>query len=174
MSTANPGKKFETDFKNSVPDNVFCHRLKTRNTTYKGDNEIADFLLYKAPNLFVFELKTTKEKRLPFDMIRANQIIGIDEATTKYVGVYGGIIVQFREPYSHWYVPIEVIKEQIEAGAKSIPLAKFSQIDGIISIPFTQKRVSVKLDISMLLYEAHMTQNRRIKNGNNITSSISD
>lgn len=165
MSVANPGKKFEVDFKKSIKDDVFVHRLKTRQTEYRGDNEIADYLLFRLPNLFVFELKTTKEKRLPFDMIRPNQIIGIRTALLTR-GVLGGFVVQFREPYSHWFVPVRVIDEYIECGKKSIPIKDFIDRSDIIEIPFTQKRVSCTLDVNHLL-DTLQKENY----ANNITSS---
>jgi len=145
------GQKFEKDFKQSVGSDMFVLRLKTRMTSYKGDNEIADFLVFSHPNLYVLELKSTKEKRLPFDMIRANQIIGIRKSVV-HLGVYGGILVQFREPtYSHYYVPIEVLVEYMEEGKKSIPIADMQSNPRIIEVPFTQKRVSCKLDVQALL-----------------------
>jgi penicillin-binding protein-related factor A (putative recombinase) len=145
-----PGKKFETDFRKSAPKDALVIRLKNRMSQYRGDGEIADFLVYSHPNLFVFELKSTKEKRLPFAMIRLNQIMGIEDAVT-YEGVYGGIIVQFRDPHSHWYVPIKVLKEYIEAGKKSIPLAEMESNKEIIPIQFTIKRVSCILNVEDLL-----------------------
>lgn len=148
--TANPGKKFETDFKNSIPDGVFVHRLKTRQTQFKGDNEIADFLVYKEPRLHVFELKTTKEKRLPFDMLRPNQIVGIRKALTT-PGVLGGFVIQFRDPYSHWLVPVSVIDDYIERGKKSIPIKEFYEHPDIIEIPFTKKRVTCILDMMSII-----------------------
>lgn len=149
--TANFGQKFEKDFKASVPEHMMLIRLKTRMSAYKGDNEMADFIVFSSPSLYVLELKSTQEKRLPFDMIRANQIIGIQKSVEKY-GVYGGILVQFREPsYSHFYVPITVLVEYIDAGKKSIPIADMHSDNRIIEVPFTQKRVSCKLDIETLL-----------------------
>jgi len=149
--TQKVGQKFEKDFKDSVSGDMLCVRLKTRMTVYKGDNEIADYLVYRHPSIFVFELKTTKEKRLPFDMIRSNQILGIQKAV-KHFGVYGGILVQFREPtYSHFYVPIEVLVEYIERGSKSIPISDMHTHPKIIQVEFTQKRVTCKLNVDGLL-----------------------
>lgn len=145
------GKKFELDFKNSCDSiNTFAYRIKTRHTQYKGDSEIADFIVYRMPHLFIFELKSTKEKRLPFDMIRANQISGLRDVSEKY-GINAGIIVQFRDPYSHWYIPISIIIEYITKGAKSIPLKDVQELDDAVEIKFTQKRVTVKLDVEDLL-----------------------
>lgn len=160
-----PGKKFETDFKNSMPSDAFCIRLKTRMTQYKGDGEIADYIVYRRPDLFVFELKSTKEKRLPFVMIRPNQIIGIRQAVRDY-GIAGGFVVQFREPYSHWFVPISVLDEYISAGKKSIPIADMKSRKEIIEIPFTIKRITCILNVKDLLDKI-----KEEDNADNTTSS---
>lgn len=146
------GKKFELDFFKSITSpTTFAYRIKTRKSQYKGDSEIADFFVYRYPSLFVFELKSTKEKRLDFTMIRANQVIGLDEVS-KVNGVHAGVILQLREPtYSHWFIPIEVIREYIENEAKSIPLKALNEDPRIVEITFTKKRVSVTLDVDKLL-----------------------
>lgn len=144
------GKKFEKDFKDSMPSEVWYYRIKTRTTSYKGDSEIADSICFRKPNLFIFELKSTKEKRLPFSMIRPNQIQGISRAVQNY-DVYGGILVQLREPYYHFYVPIEVLVEYIENGHKSIKLKDIETDSRIIEVPFTVKRVTCQLDVHHLL-----------------------
>ena len=164
------GKKFETDFKKSFDGtDIFVYRIKTRVTQYKGDSEIADFLVYKLPILYVLELKSTKEKRLPFDMIRANQILGLLEASKIY-GIEAGVLVQFRDPYSHWYVPISVIHDYAMSGAKSISIKDMPNINGVIEVPFTQKRVSVKLDVEVLLKKIIEKE----EYANNLTSSSRD
>jgi penicillin-binding protein-related factor A (putative recombinase) len=150
VTTLNPGKKFEDDFKHSLPEGVFCHRLKTQTSGHRGVNEIADFLVFEKPHLFVFELKTTQEKRLPFMMIRANQLVGIKEAV-QHKGVVGGFVIQFRDPYSHWFVPIHVVEEYIKKGAKSIPLADFEKREDIIEIQHRLKRVTCVLRLRELL-----------------------
>jgi penicillin-binding protein-related factor A (putative recombinase) len=144
------GKKFEKDFKDSMPQGTWHYRIKTRTTSYKGDSEIADSICFRKPNLFIFELKSTKEKRLPFNMLRPNQIYGIQQAVENY-DVYGGILVQLREPYYHFYVPIEVLVEYINNGRKSIKLKDVEDDARIIVVPFTVKRVTCQLDINYLL-----------------------
>ena len=148
-----PGKKFELDFANSIKplEDIFGYRIKTRATRYKGDSEIGDFFVFRTPSLFVLELKSTKEKRLPFDMIRLSQIEGLMGAI-KTKGVYGGVLLQMREPeYLHFYIPIDVIYDYIEKGAKSIPLVDLKSHPMIINVAFTKKRVSVSLDVRTLL-----------------------
>lgn len=144
------GKKFEEDLKKSLPSDAFVHRIKTRNSQYKGDNEIADFLVYRYPHLFIFEAKTTEEKRLPFDMLRPNQIIGIRESL-QFKGVRGGFVVQFRDPYSHWFIPSTVIDEYLVKGAKSIPIRDCYERDDIIEIAFSQARKTCHLNMQELL-----------------------
>lgn len=146
------GKKFEVDFNNSCERvGKLSYRIKTRQTKFVGDNEIADFILYDYPLIYFLELKSTKEKRLPFSMIRANQLVGLRDII-RFKGVGAGVVVQFREPtYSHYYVPITVIEEAIIDGKKSLSIKHMQEDDRIIYIPHTQKRVTVELDIETLL-----------------------
>jgi len=146
------GKKFEQDLADSVTSGgIFCHRIKTRKSQYKGDNEIADFILFKSPSLFVLELKSTQEKRLPFAMIRWNQVDGL-EVADKVPHLYAGILVQFREPeYSHFYIPIGLIREYAEQGKKSIPIADCKSDKRIIEVNFWKKRVTVTLDVDTMI-----------------------
>lgn len=146
------GKKFEVDFNASCEKaEKLSYRIKTRQTRYVGDNEIADFILYDYPIIHFLELKSTKEKRLPFSMIRPNQLIGLYDVI-KFKGVRAGVVVQFREPeYSHYYIPIQVIEEAIKDGKKSLSIKHIQEDERNIYIPHTQKRVSVSLDIIQLL-----------------------
>jgi penicillin-binding protein-related factor A (putative recombinase) len=57
----NVGKSFEKDIQDSINnmDNVFIRRLRDVQF-YAGSVSIADYSCYKKPNLFLFELKTSK------------------------------------------------------------------------------------------------------------------
>lgn len=143
------GKRLEDDFMKSFSGKVFIHRLKTRSSGYANDNEIADFMIYYKDNLFIFETKATKEKRLPFAMIRVNQATGIYNAI-KYEGVIGGILVRLYTTGHHFFVPIYVIEEYLQGGKKSIPLADMIERTDIVELNPKRKRVSYEFDITML------------------------
>ena len=62
------GKRFERDFKASVPADAWCYRLRDSPISYYGGSEaegirfaqdnICDFFLYRQPTLYLLELKT--------------------------------------------------------------------------------------------------------------------
>lgn len=62
------GKRFERDFKASVPLDTWCYRLRDSPISYYGGSEaegirfaqdnICDFFLFRAPSLYLLELKT--------------------------------------------------------------------------------------------------------------------
>lgn len=64
----NEGKRFERDFKASVPADAWCYRLRDSPISYYGGSEaegirfaqdnICDFFLFRAPSLYLLELKT--------------------------------------------------------------------------------------------------------------------
>lgn len=64
----NEGKRFERDFKASIPPDAWCYRLRDSPISYYGGSEaegirfaqdnICDFFLYRRPTLYLLELKT--------------------------------------------------------------------------------------------------------------------
>ena len=71
----NVGKKFETNFKSSVPEDVMYHRLhdapqswsQDRGTRFSWQNP-CDALLFQDGLLLALELKTTKDKSYSVEM----------------------------------------------------------------------------------------------------------
>lgn len=109
----NVGKRFEEDFKSSMPEYVLCHRLpdpaqsfeKTAKFSHKNP---CDFHLFDTKNrtFYALELKTTNKNSIsfesPFDteskttrMIHKHQIIGLANYS-KYQHVKSGFIFNFR------------------------------------------------------------------------------
>lgn len=118
----NAGKIFEKDFKDSMPINVWYYRFRDSPATYDlnecqkcpinkkkpvrfSTKNICDCEVYKFPNLFLFELKSTKQKSLPFSMITQNQIDSLTEAS-KFKGIKAGLVVNFRELDETYFMPI--------------------------------------------------------------------
>ena len=52
MAKQNPGKKFEQDVLNSVPKDVYKHRIKDSTMRFKGDNNVCDMFLFKEDTLY--------------------------------------------------------------------------------------------------------------------------
>ncbi len=145
----NEGKRFEEDFRNSIPPDIFYLRLKDDTAGFKGVNNPCDFILFKTPLLFLLELKSTKDLSLPFSKIRDNQIDKMGLAVTKK-NVYGGFIVNFRQVEETYYLSHSLVDEYMKtANRKSIPI-KWCREFGTL-IPQQKKRVRYNYDISTWL-----------------------
>lgn len=143
----NEGKRFERDFKASVPPDVWCYRLRDSPVSYYGgsgaegirfaQDNICDFVLYRAPTLYLLELKTVgtpsaaltslfgksdsekrcyKKQRHLQDMAKAEQ----DAA-----GLRALVVLCYRRTAHTYAVPARDVLEWVEraadGGRKSIP-----------------------------------------------------
>jgi hypothetical protein len=114
----NPGKLFEQDFQNSVPDYAYVYRLKdcpgwVSACTCPGGAS-PRFVPNNAwrGNFWALELKSTKGVSFRFDVLRSNQVEGLLEAN-RISGVHAGLLLNFRKENisdgkqgETWYVPI--------------------------------------------------------------------
>ena len=143
----NEGKRFERDFQASVPEDAWCYRLRDSPISYYGGSDaegirfaqdnICDFFLYRAPTLYLIELKTVgtpsaaltslfgkydpekccykKQKHLQ-DMAKAEQ------AAT---GLRALVVINYRRTGHTYAVPARDVLEWVEraanGGRKSIP-----------------------------------------------------
>lgn len=117
----NEGKKFEEDFKNSFPDNVFCYRIKDSSNFNQTTKNLCDFIVFHDRKLFLLELKSTKGNSFSFDerIIKSHQLNGLYTCQHSYKDVYGGFILNYRgrvlktkvvEPETYYIPAIEVMK----------------------------------------------------------------
>lgn len=112
-SKKNVGKRFEEDFKNSVPSDCFIHRLKdsaqsysnSSDTLFSWDNPF-DYFLFdcRARTLYCLELKSTKSTSISYQqckednskrMIKWHQIQSLIDAS-KYDNIVSGLVLNFR------------------------------------------------------------------------------
>lgn len=157
------GKQFEEDFKSSVPydiliyrykdgtsswgNNMVCHNCKTpieSNTRFQAKNK-CDYELYKFPNVFYLELKSTKGASFSYSMVRDNQVkeLTID---SKHKGVFAGIIINFSEHNETYFLDIKLYNSCVDTlERKSIPISFFRE--HAILIKQEQKRVNWRYDI---------------------------
>lgn len=130
----NPGKKFERDFKKSVPLNVFYYRFKDGTAAYSkndpGSNKqvrfqaknTCDCMLFNGENLFMLELKSYKGKSLPFSSLRENQWKGLCESAD-YHNIVSGVIINFRDMEKTYFVGImDLLTYKETSGKKSVPI----------------------------------------------------
>ena len=101
---ANAGKEFESDLKNSADkQGIYFYRIKDiPQIMLKANARVSqndfDSFIYKYPNLFPIELKSTGQKSISFNnkIIKKHQIQALKEAS-EFDGIIAGFIFNFRE-----------------------------------------------------------------------------
>lgn len=104
MIKKNEGKLFEEDVQQSCKEqDIFFYRIKDVNPMFlKPNTRVSkndyDSFVYKKPNLFPIEFKSTKSKSISYDdkIIKKHQIQALSDAV-KYEGLIAGFIFNFRE-----------------------------------------------------------------------------
>lgn len=118
----NVGKKFEEQFKNSVPKTALIYRLPDSTNSFSGGVQLRftrrnpfDFLIFDTVNryLYALELKTVAHKSISFERdttengeIHVHQIRGLRE-WNKYNGVRCGFVINFREIEKTIFIDID-------------------------------------------------------------------
>ena len=155
----NSGKRFEENFKNSVPDNVFYYRFRDGTSSWdKGSQtrfqqrNICDCQLFDGDYLYLLELKNTKGKSLSLNNIRKNQIDDLTDAD-KYANIVAGLIVNFEDVEETYLMPIGVAYHWFyeQTDRKSIPIKAFR--DGCIKIQSKKLKTNYRYDIEGFIKE---------------------
>lgn len=149
MAKQNPGKKFEQDVLNSVPKDVYKHRIKDSTMRFKGDNNVCDMFLFKEDTLYMLELKSTKASAISYTSIASNQFEGLLIAS-EFLGIKAGFLFNFREHQETYYVDIkDAIEFKNTSDRMSYPI-KFAREKGI-KIDQTLKRTRYRYDIEKMI-----------------------
>lgn len=158
----NLGKKFEQNWRKSIPDrkNIYYYRLKDGTANWAGGNNynvrfqasnIADAFLFYDNYLLILELKHHKGKSLPLNCIRANQVKEMTEASKK-LGVIPFLIVFFSDIERCFALRINTFNDFVEnSDRKSIPLSFFEE--KAIEIGVKKLKTNYKFDINSFLEE---------------------
>ena len=169
----NAGKRFEKNFKDSVPDYCFCHRLKdssqsfddSGSSSFSWDNP-CDFYLFdtKGRTFYAIELKSTKNKYISFEnideekpkkkMIHKNQILSLIKIG-QYDHIIAGFFFNFRDEEHDmertYFQNIDMFMKMY----RNIGKWSFNEIDlllyGGIKIDGEKKRVNYRWDIDKFL-----------------------
>jgi recombination protein U len=159
----NEGKQFEKDFKDSISDDIYFLRLHdsatdwesvkngTQSRTMFTPKNPCDFIIYKYPNMYMFEFKSGKSGRFSFDekIIKANQIEQLEKAS-KHKGMVAGFIFNFRDVQETYFVDInKFIEFKNTSGKKSLNLKDCQGIG--IKVKQELKKVHYKYDVKTLL-----------------------
>lgn len=152
----NSGKKFEQQFKKSIPKDIFCYRFKDSSNSWGSNSSvrytpsnICDYLLYDGDYLYFFELKSCKGKSLPLNNVRKNQIKELDKVS-KYSNVISGFIIMFNDLEECYFISINDFNEFINKNErKSMPrdyLKKYG-----IKIECNKKKINYSYNIEKFL-----------------------
>ncbi|KEI10539.1 hypothetical protein Z957_02055 [Clostridium sp. K25] len=156
----NEGKKFEEDFKRSVPEWCWCNRYKDGTANFKGDknenvrfqaHNICDFEVFAKDKLFLLELKSYQGASIPLSGIRKNQLEGMIKAS-RYKNVIPYFLLNFRGVQRVYAIKVQTLHEFIKTTTrKSIPI-KFCVENGI-EIASEQKRTRFRYNLEILFSE---------------------
>ena len=159
MAKINNGKRFENNFKNSVPTNVFCYRFKDGTANFSGARNInvrfqakniCDFMLFNGKKLFLLELKSHKGKSLPLSCVRPNQLSELYKASS-YQNVISGIMIHFSDLDEIYFIEINKYIEYIKNNQekKSIPILYLKE-NGIF-IECEKKEINIRLNLDKFI-----------------------
>lgn len=151
----NQGKRFENNFKNSIPKGVFCYRLRDATSSWdKGEatrfqcSNVCDFILADGEYVVLAELKNHKGKSFPLSCIRENQLKELLKAD-EFVFIKPLIIVNFEDLDECYALSVEWVNDFIELGQrKSISVSDMREYG--IEIGCTKKKVNTVYDLSVL------------------------
>lgn len=156
---ANPGKRFETDFKNSIPDDTYYLRLHDSSIGFDIENSTQRFalkspfdcVLYRKGKMYALELKTTLLSSVSYlgssPMIKEHQIKELIKASE--YGITAGFILNFRKTEHTYFLPIA----QFEFLRQTLDKKSFNEKDLqglVIEIPQRKLRVNYRYDLSVL------------------------
>lgn len=140
----NPGKAFEQDFKISCPEDILILRLI--DSSY-GANP-CDFIVYEKPYFYMLELKSTKLKRLPKDMISPKQLTSMNLANN-VEGVTAGFLVNLREVQETYFINGQTVWNLFQdPNKKSLSLADIRAYG--VGIKQIKKRTRYRYDYEFL------------------------
>ena len=101
-------------------------RIPDQMTGFFGSSNIADYYLFKKPNFYYIECKSTYEDRFDFSMLSDTQHNGMLEAS-QVEGIHGYVVVLFASYKRAFIININDIKSMEDEGKKSLNIKKVSK-----------------------------------------------
>ena len=169
------GKRFERDFKASVPLDTWCYRLRDSPISYYGGSEaegirfaqdnICDFFLYRAPALYLLELKTVGTRSAALASLfgkydpdkhaykKQKHLQDMAFAATRQ-GLQALVVLNYRLSEHTYALPADTVLRFVEqaidnGGRKSIP-ESWCQENGI-AVAARQLRVNWRYDVAGMM-----------------------
>lgn len=156
----NEGKRFEEDFKKSIPEWCWCNRYKDGTANFGGTknenvrfqaHNICDFEVLAEDKLFLLELKSYSGVNIPLSGIRKNQLEGLIKAS-EFKNIRPYFLFNFRPLQKVYAVKVQILQEFIEkAERKSIPV-KWC-IENGIELEGIKKKVRFKYNLENFFKE---------------------
>ena len=146
MSRGTEGKRWEKNFKDSM--GLECIRLYDPMSGFVGVYNPCDFIYYRYPYQFLFELKSVEAARLPIKLeTTMRQIKSMVDLMKTGEGTLGGICVEFRSKKQAFFIPATVALDFLDVyGKASIKYDDCIEHHYIIEIPLTYKRTNCEVD----------------------------
>lgn len=142
-----PGKRFEEDFKKSIPKDVFFLRLidsggwsNASNTRFTPSN-LCDCIVFKEGRLYLLELKSHKGKSIPVQAMKQLDRM----AEIQIQGVQACMILNYREHNVTYLIAVQSVVECLKT-RKSVPISWCEEHGQLI--PQTLKRTRYRYDLS--------------------------
>ena len=160
----NEGKKFENDFKASVPDTCWIYRLRDNASSFAGgentrftSSNICDYIMSddKTRTMFLIECKSTKGTSIPLTMLRQNQIDGLTEASKH--NLVAGMLINFRnEKNDTFFLLIDEYLNMMDSlNKKSFNIKDLENI-GATRIESEKKRTRYRYNVEKMIKELHL------------------
>ena len=160
----NAGKIFEEDIKASVPGTCWIYRLRDNassfsngiNTRFTSSN-ICDYIVLDdlSKTLVLWELKSTKNTSIPLDMIRGNQIKGLQEAGQH--NLVAGFLFNFRNGNNDtFFMDINGFTGMVSSLGKKSFNVKDLENNNAVRIKSTKKRTRYTYNIKDLVDMIHL------------------
>lgn len=158
----NPGKRFEKDFKASVPGDVYYLRLHDsavgfdiKNSTQRFSIKSPyDVVLCRNGKMYAFELKSTNKQSVSFDgsnpMIKEWQVEALE--SVDQAGGVSGVVLNFRSSAETYFLNIRVFEWLANrVGRKSLNIKDVREWG--VRLPEKKLRVNYRYDLSPLWVE---------------------
>lgn len=169
-TTKNVGKRFEENWRDSIPSDVVYHRLRDASQSFYQSEKSRftlrnpfDCMLYSFPYLFCLELKSTGGGRISYElskyekgMIHYHQIKGLQKLS-HYDGVIAGFLFNFRHrdgSETCYFQSIDDFLKMIRGSEKK----SFNESDmkkcHALVVRSKKKRVNFVYDVSQFILDA--------------------
>jgi recombination protein U len=158
----NTGKQFERDFILSFSADFWKYRLRDNPAAWHVTNDgnsrfttknICDYIVYDYKNgrLLLLELKSTKQKSMPFINLKKHQIDSLFKSI-KYAGVVAYFVFEFRTQALVFAIPAETIYDYYSQDDRKSFSLDWCRKNGIqISCQLRRTHYSYSVDVLLNL-----------------------